>query len=161
MLLKLTIKDIIYIFKDRYLSKHKMTTIPSCLHIPYCLHIPSIKKSYSVELIKDIFWRHFLGKVDRVDFVPIQEDKIYHQVFIYKEERDKCSTDLIKEIEEKTYYELHFTPCDQEREKTDCWKIQKSDQVIPYANTNLNIHQLYHENALLKSKIAELENKNK
>lgn len=138
-----------------------MTTIPSCLHIPYCLHIPSIKKSYSVELIKDIFWRHFLGKVDRVDFVPIQEDKIYHQVFIYKEERDKWSTDLIKEIEEKTYYELHFTPCDQEREKTDCWKIQKSDQVIPYANTNLNIHQLYHENALLKSKIAELENKNK
>jgi hypothetical protein len=155
LLLKLTIKDIIYIFKDRYLSKHKMTTIPSCLHIP------SIKKSYSVELIKDIFWKHFLGKVDRVDFVPIQEDKIYHQVFIYKEERDRWSEDLIKEIEEKTYYELNFTPCDQEREKTDCWKIQKSDQVIPYANTNLNIHQLYHENALLKSKIAELENKNK
>jgi hypothetical protein len=140
----------------------------SAHNTPFCLHIPVMKKTYSAELIKNIFWRHFLGNIDRVDFVPIvrsidcnddliQEDKIFHQAFIYKEERENWSADLMREIEEKTYYELNFTPCEQEKDKPDCWKIQKSTITIPYANTKLNIHQLNHENVLLKAKLAEFE----
>jgi|LakMenEpi03Aug12_release.lakeMendotaPanAssembly.Ray.scaffolds.fasta_scaffold374114_2 hypothetical protein len=100
----------------------------------FCLHILVIKKTYSAELIKDIFWRHLLCKVDRVVFVPIirsidcnddliQEDKIFHQVFIYS---DSWSANLMREIQEKTYYELKFIPCEQNKEKTECWRILKA-----------------------------------
>ena len=35
------------------------------------LYIPAVKKTCSEEFIKYVFWKHFLGKVTRIDFVPI------------------------------------------------------------------------------------------
>ena len=120
------------------------------------LYIPAVKKTCSEEFIKYVFWKHFLGKVTRIDFVPIiqsidcnddlnNENKIFHQVFLYKAPGEKWDKDMIKEIEDeqKGYYDLNFVPYQQEKDKSDCWRIQKNMLPIPNADTDLNIHQLY------------------
>ena len=120
------------------------------------LYIPAVKKTCSEEFIKYVFWKHFLGKVTRIDFVPIiqsidcnddlnNENKIFHQVFLYKAPGEKWDKDMIKEIEDeqKGYYDFNFVPYQQEKDKSDCWRIQKNMLPIPNADTDLNIHQLY------------------
>ena len=127
------------------------------------LYIKNIKKCYSEDLIKYIFWKYFLGEVDRVDFVPITlsdetEDDTYQQAFIYANLDRGWSKDMIESIENKEFYELNFTTYEQSNgDVNESWKMYDNLCLIPYANTTKNIHQLHNENILLKQKIAELE----
>ena len=106
-------------------------------------------------MIINIFWKHNLGKVYRVDF----EDKIningeYQIAIIYIDEKYEWNDEIIKSINEKGYFILYYTNFDGSNE---CWTMEKFANPIPRATTTRNIHQLQHENELLKARITELE----
>ena len=113
--------------------------------------------SYDEDKIIYIFWKHFLGKVYRVDFAPIANDDEYRQAFIYIEEGFKWDDNIIKSIAEKQHYILYHTTFEG---KEVCWTMYENENPIPKADTPLNIHQLCHENNILKAKIDELKREN-
>ena len=121
------------------------------------LHIKKINISYNEDKIIYIFWKHFLGKVYRVDFAPIANDDEYRQAFIYIEEGFKWNNDLIKSIAETQHYILYHTTIEG---KEVCWTMYENENPIPKADTSLNIHQLCYENEELKTMIAELKKEN-
>lgn len=121
------------------------------------LHLKKINMSYDEDKIIYIFWKHFLGKVYRVDFAPIVNDAEYRQAFIYIEEGFKWDDNIMKSIAEKQHYILYHTTFEG---KEVCWTMYENDNPIPKADTPLNIHQLCHENNILKAKIDELKREN-
>jgi hypothetical protein len=118
------------------------------------LTIQRIKKTYSEDIIMNIFWKYFLGKVYRVDFEPIETDSEYQTATIYKDEKYEWSAEIIKSINETGNFVLYHTNFDG---SNDCWTMYKNANSIPRATTTRNIHQLQHENNALKARIAELE----
>jgi hypothetical protein len=118
------------------------------------LTIQRIKKTYSEDIIMNIFWKYFLGKVYRVDFEPIETDSEYQTATIYKDEKYEWSVEIIKSINETGNFVLYHTNFDG---SNDCWTMYKNANSIPRATTTRNIHQLQHENNALKARIAELE----
>jgi hypothetical protein len=121
-----------------------------------------IRKSYSENYVKYILWKNFIGRVDRVDFVPIKitdeiEDEIFQQAFIYKLDCLEWDKKMVETIKEEEYYVLDFTPYEQHRDVKDFWRIYNNVYPIPYADTTLNIHQLFQNNLDLKEKTLELE----
>jgi len=121
-----------------------------------------IRKSYSENYVKYILWKNFLGRVDRVDFVPIQitdeiEDDVFQQAFIYKLDCLEWDKKMVEAIQKEEYYVLDFTPYEQHRDVKDCWSIYNNLYPIPYADTTLNIHQLFQNNLDLNEKTIELE----
>lgn len=121
------------------------------------LHLKKINISYDEDKIIYIFWKHFLGKVYRVDFLPIVNDAEYRQAFIYIEEGFKWDNDIMKSIAEKQHYILYHTTFEG---KEVCWTMYENENPIPKADTPLNIHQLCHENNILKAKIDKLKREN-
>jgi hypothetical protein len=127
------------------------------------LTIERIKISYTEDIIKNIFWKYFLGKVYRVDFEPIETDSEYQTATIYRDEKYEWSVEIIKSINETDNFILYHTNFDG---SNDCWTMKKCANPIPMATTTRNIHQLDHENSVLndencslKARIAELEKK--
>ncbi len=118
------------------------------------LTIERIKISYTEDIIKNIFWKYFLGKVYRVDFEPIETDSEYQTATIYRDEKYEWSVEIIKSINETGNFILYHTNFDG---SNDCWTMYKNANPIPSATTTINIHQLQHENKSLKARIAELE----
>jgi hypothetical protein len=125
------------------------------------LTIERIKKIYTDDIIINIFWKNFLGKVYRVDFEPIETDSEYQTATIYKDEKYEWSVEVIKSINENGNFVLYHTNFDG---SNDCWTMKKCPNPIPRATTTRNIHQLDHENivlkdenGLLKARIAALE----
>ncbi len=118
------------------------------------LTIERIKISYTEDIIKNIFWKYFLGKVYRVDFEPIETDSEYQTATIYRDEKYEWSVEIIKSINETGNFILYHTNFDG---SNDCWTMYKNANPIPSATTTRNIHQLQHENKALKARIAELE----
>ena len=121
-----------------------------------------IRKSYSENYVKYILWKNFLGRVDRVDFVPIQitdeiEDDVFQQAFIYKLDCLEWDKKMVETIQKEEYYVLDFTPYEQNIDVKDRWPIYNNLCPIPYANTTQNIHQLFQNNLDLKEKTVELE----
>jgi hypothetical protein len=131
----------------------------------FSLYIPSVKLSYSVEKIVFLFWKHGLGKVDRVDFVPIikandKECANFKQAFLYVDPKSAWHTDIVKSIEEGTPYRVY--PNREEtfehlRDEKEYWLILKNKSPVPYATTTLNVHQLANNLALLEQQLAEKE----
>ena len=121
------------------------------------LTIERIKKIYTEDIIINIFWKNFLGKVYRVDFEPIKANSEYQTATIYKDEKYEWSVEVIKSINETGNFVLYHTNFDG---SNDCWTMKKCPNPIPMATTTRNIHQLEHENNVLKDRIAELEKKN-
>ena len=118
------------------------------------LTIERIKKIYTEDIIINIFWKYFLGKVYRVDFVPIETETEYQTATIYRDEKCEWSEEIIKSINETgnfVFYHINFNG------SNDCWTMKKCSNPIPRATTTRNIHQLDHENSELKARIAELE----
>ena len=118
------------------------------------LTIERIKKTYTEDMIINVFWKYFLGKVYRVDFEPIETESEYQTVTIYKDEKYEWSEEIIKYINQTGNFVLYHTNFDR---TNDCWTMKKCPNPIPRATTTRNIHQLDHENSVLKARIAELE----
>jgi hypothetical protein len=133
------------------------------------LYIPTIKKSYSVDRVMNIFWKHGLGKIARIDFVPIMktnkdaeptECPNFKQAFLYIDTRSSWHPDILNSIEEKTQYKIY--PNKDEtfehlRDTKEYWLIFKNNSPVPYATTTLNVHQLANNLALLEAQFAERE----
>ena len=131
------------------------------------LYIPSVKMSYTVDKIVYLFWKIGLGKVDRVDFVPIikandKECLHFKQAFLYVDPRSKWHPDIIKSIEKVTPYKIYPNrdeTFDHLRDEKEYWLILKNKSPVPYATTTLNIHQLANNLALLEAQFKELDEK--
>ena len=139
------------------------------------LYVPRINKFYDKDSIKNIFWKFNIGKVDRIDFVPIInvdsgiEDTTFQQAFIYMAE--SCSSwnfDLIQHNKKAGSYSLfpYRVPYkkynnndnnDNNDNNNDCLSLYNNKIPIPYSITNLNVHQLSHNNSILEEKIIKLE----
>ena len=139
------------------------------------LYIPTINKKYSADIIINIFWKFFMGIVERVDFVPIMkqpkdpknepfEDPNFWQAFIYVRPGTKWSS-IVSDVIENTgsykfYPNQHPHPDPEKQGNTkEYWVILKNKNPVPYAQTHLNIHQLAHNNSLLETKVSEMETK--
>ena len=118
------------------------------------LTIERIKKIYTEDIIINIFWKNFLGKVYRVDFEPIETDSEYQTATIYKDEKYEWSVEVIKSINETGNFVLYHTNFDG---SNDCWTMKKCPNPIPMATTTRNIHQLDHENNVLKYENGSLK----
>jgi hypothetical protein len=118
------------------------------------LTIDRIKRSYTEDIIMNIFWKYFLGKIYRVDFEPIETSSEYQTATIYRDEKYEWNEEIIKSINETGNFILYHTNFDG---SNDCWSMKKCPNPIPKATTTRNIHQLEHENSALKARIAELE----
>ena len=127
------------------------------------LTIEIIKRTYTEDMIINIFWKYFLGKIYRVDFEPIIDietgliNQEYHTATIYKDEKCEWSEEIIKSVNQTGNFVLYHTNFDRTNE---CWTMYKNTNPIPRATMTRNIHQLEHENNVLKDRIAELEKKN-
>jgi hypothetical protein len=141
----------------------------------YSLYIPTINKKYSAEIIINMFWKFFMGNVDRIDFVPIMkqskdpkkepfEDSNFWQAFIYVRPRTTWASNVTDAIEKygsyKFYPNQHPHPDPSQQPKlNEYWVILKNKNPVPYAQTHLNVHQLAHNNTLLETKVSEMEAK--
>ena len=127
------------------------------------LTIELLKRNYTEDIIINVFWKYFLGKVYRVDFEPIIDietgliNQEYQTATIYKDEKCEWSEEIIKSVNQTGNFVLYHTNFDRTNE---CWTMYKNTNPIPRATTTRNIHQLQHENNVLKDRIAELEKKN-
>jgi hypothetical protein len=127
----------------------------------FSLYIPTLKVSYDANKVIYIFRKFNLGKVDRVDFVPImnnvegktelEEDKRFKQAFIYIESYSYWHPDIISAIKEEKPYK--FYP----NNDSSYWLLLKNKKPVPFAITPLNIHQLAHNNELLETKVSDME----
>ena len=112
-----------------------------------------------------LFWRHGLGKVNRVDFVPIiKENDIecpyFKHAFLYVDSKSAWHPDIVKSIEEGQPYKIY--PNKEEafehlRDEKEYWLILKNKCPVPYATTTLNVHQLANNLALLEQQMAKRE----
>lgn len=118
------------------------------------LTIERIKKTYTEDMIINVFWKYFLGKVYRVDFEPIKANSEYQTATIYKDEKYEWSVEVIKSINETGNFVLYHTNFDG---SNDCWTMKKCPNPIPMATTTRNIHQLDHENNILKYENGSLK----
>lgn len=128
------------------------------------LYIPSVKISYTEDRIKTIFGTLGLGLVDRIDFAPImktvsgKEEKIecnkFKQAFLYIDLKKECewSPEIINALDENRGHKIY-----PNREQNEYWLILKNKTPVPYANTELNIHQLALYNSILEARIIEME----
>lgn len=128
----------------------------------YSLYIPTINKKYTVEVIINTFWKLFIGNVDRIDFVPIiktrndeeVEDPNFRQAFIYIRPGANWGEFVTDAIEKSGSFRLFPH---QETQNKEYWLLLKNKNPVPYATTTLNVHQLVHNNSLLETKVAEME----
>ena len=123
------------------------------------LRIERISKSYTEEMIVYIFWRHNLGKVNRVVFVPITEDSAeeleeglspvtFHQAIVHKDPRDRWGQQLMEGLENDSKYDVTFTFC---ADPQVTWTIYAN---FPMQNAYKSLETRV---AKLESRVAELE----
>lgn len=126
------------------------------------LYIKKIKSSYTEEMLINIFWQNFLGKVYRVDFETIITEHLidleYKNAIVYIDKSSNWDKEIIKSINETGCFILYHTTFYGTNE---CWSMYKNPNPIPKATTTKNIHQLQDENKRLEEKIAILEEENK
>jgi hypothetical protein len=129
------------------------------------LRIERIRRCYTEDIIINIFWKNFLGKVYRVDFEAIVYDDVpgtwdfeYQKADIYKDEKCEWSPEIIKSINETGHFILYYTNSEG---KNECWTMYKNPNPIPKTNTTNNIHQLADLSRRQWKKIVELDEENK
>ena len=129
------------------------------------LRIERIRRRYTEDMIINVFWKCFLGKVYRVDFETIFYDDVpgtwdfeYQKAFIYIDETNDWSPEIIKSINETGKFILYHTNFDGTNE---CWTMYKNLNPIPKTNTTNNIHQLADLAKRQWKMLAELKEENK
>ena len=113
------------------------------------LSIPNVRSCYTEDIIINMFWKHGIGNIYRVDFES--DDSV--NVYIY--EAFEWDAHVIKSLEETGKYVLNFTRFDGSDET---WTMHVNPNPIPMATSNKNVHQLEYENARLRAIIQVLEN---
>ncbi len=174
-------------FKTRTINKRTMSSSSSSQALAqkqasvqsnnYSLYIPTINKKYSAEIIINVFWKFFVGNIDRIDFVPIMkqpkdpnkepfEDTNFWQAFIYVRPKTTWGWFVLDAIEKDGSYKFYpnqetaYAHCSAEKPNPkEYWVILKNKNPVPYAQTHLNLHQLAHNNSLLETKVSEMEAK--
>lgn len=133
------------------------------------LYIPTLKVSCDADRLIYVFWKFNLGKIDRVDFVPImisvkgktelEEDRRFKKAFIYLDSKSTWHPDIIKAVEEEKPYKFYPNREENIQELRDdsYWLLLKNKTPVPYATTTLNVHQLAHNNSLLEAKVSDME----
>lgn len=123
------------------------------------LYIPRIRRCFTEDMIINIFWKHNLGKVYRVDFEAITYDPPgtwdfeFQKACVYLETGHSWDSEITKSLEICGTYKLNHPNFDG---SIETWLMHVNHNPIPKANTLMNIHQLMHENRLLRAKIQEL-----
>ena len=123
------------------------------------LYIPSIRRCFTEDMIINIFWKHNLGKVYRVDFEVITYDPPgtwdfeFQQARVYLETNHLWDSEITRSLEKCGTYKLNHPNFDG---SIETWLMKVNPTPIPRANTLMNIHQLMHENKMLRAKIQEL-----
>jgi hypothetical protein len=82
------------------------------------------------------------------------EDPNFRQAFIYIRPGTNWGTFVTDSIEKNSSYRLFPN---QETHSSEYWLLLKNKNPVPYATTTLNVHQLVHNNSLLETKVAEME----
>ena len=113
------------------------------------LCISHMRSCYTEDIIINMFWKHGIGNIYRVDFES--DDSV--NVYIY--EAYDWEIPVIKSLEETCKYVLNFTTFEGSDET---WTMHVNPNPIPMATSNKNVHQLEYENARLRARIQELEN---
>lgn len=122
------------------------------------LRIPEIHNLYSEDNVIYICWKFGIGNIDRIDFEPHPEKADHNIAYVYlsKECRAWNFEQLHYNKEDDSYkLYLHDIPFKLSDEKFITF--YKNHHPIPYANTKLNIHQLFQKNVLFEEKIRILE----
>jgi hypothetical protein len=139
----------------------------------YSLYIPTLNKKYSSEYIAYLFWKSYIGNIDRIDFVPILkpskiegeepiEDTTFWQAFIYVRPGTKWGAFVTEEIDSKGSFRFyphkfpHANPTQPGNPK-EYWIVLKNKTPIPYAQTHLNIHQLVNNNSLMEQEMIKMK----
>jgi hypothetical protein len=137
----------------------------------YSLYIPTINKKYSADYIVYLFWKCYIGNIDRIDFVPIVvkkegeepvEDLTFWQAFIYVRPGTTWGAFMTREIEERGSYRFyphqlpHANPTQPGNPK-EYWIVLKNKTPVPYAQTHLNIHQLANNNSLMEQEMLKMK----
>ena len=127
----------------------------------YSVYIPKIYKGRGIEKIGSVFFELRVGKVTRVDFVPLKNERDagnYHSAFVYftKLYTDKPNC-ILDEIESKGIYLLNLDANVGVSRDTNSeyWQLRKNN--TPFEETTMNIHQLSHNMKLMEEKMAKME----
>lgn len=127
----------------------------------YSVYIPKIYKGRGIEKIGSVFFELRVGKVTRVDFVPLKNERDsgnYHSAFVYftKLYTDKPNR-ILDEIESKGIYLLNLDANVGVSRDTNSeyWQLRKNN--TPFEETTMNIHQLSHNMKLMEEKMAKME----
>jgi regulator of replication initiation timing len=127
----------------------------------YSVYIPKIYKGRGIEKIGSVFFELRVGKVTRVDFVPLKNERDsgnYHSAFVYftKLYTDKPNR-ILDEIESKGIYLLNLDANNGVSRDTNSeyWHLRKNN--TPFEETTMNIHQLSHNMKLMEEKMAKME----
>ena len=137
----------------------------------YSLYIPRLNKKYSGDYIVNLFWKCYMGNIDRIDFVPIVvnkndeepvEDATFWQAFIYVRPGTKWGAFMTKEIDSNGSFrfypnQLQNANPTQPGNPKEYWIVLKNKTPIPYAQTHLNIHQLVNNNSLMEQEMLKMK----
>jgi len=147
------------------------TTIQTETNSGYSLYIPRLNKKYSGDYIVYLFWKSYMGNIDRIDFVPIVvnkddeepvEDATFWQAFIYVRPGTKWGAFMTEEIDSRGSFRFyphqfpHANPTQPGNPK-EYWIVLKNKTPIPYAQTHLNIHQLVNNNSLMEQEMLKMK----
>ena len=132
----------------------------------YSVYIPRIHNSFTDFSVTTFFERNQVGRVERVDFTPFKSDehKGYRQAFVHFSPLRKTNA-VLKEIEQEG--SCRFYPYRQysnalnsdisEKQQNEYWILLKNNAPIP--KTELNIHQLAHNQKLMEEREAQMVQK--
>ena len=130
----------------------------------YSVYIPIIHNSFTDFSVTTFFERNQVGRVERVDFTPFKSDehKGYRQAFVHFSPLRKTNA-VLKEIEQEG--SCRFYPYRQysnalnsdisEKQQNEYWILLKNNAPVP--KTELNIHQLAHNQKLMEERSAQME----
>jgi hypothetical protein len=128
----------------------------------YSVYIPKIFKNHGIEKIGSVFFELRVGKVTRVDFVPIEDpNPKFHSAFVYFTKLyNNKPNHILDNIESKGKYLLNLDANIGVSRNTNSeyWILLKNKS--PFDETTLNIHQLAHNMAKMEEKMTKMEEEN-